>query len=444
MREQDGPFDVNTALSLIIVLVLVAANAFFVAVEFSLVAADRQRLQAQVDDGNRRARVAMSVVRRMSFHLSGAQLGITITSLLLGALAEPLVARWIDPIIEPLVGRSESGISIIIALLLATVFQMVIGELIPKNIAIAKPNATALVLAPIARIVHGILSPSILLFNGVANWMVRKLGIEPQEELTEVRSLEEIEYLIRSSGEEGTISPDALSLLERTIKFGEKTAADVLVPRVHIQALSSEAVVGDLIDLALESGHTRFPVFGEDIDDILGVVVVSDVFALPPSTRAATPITELVGQARVVPETRDLEDLLSDFRGGERDLFIVSDEHGGTDGILTLEDVLEEITGEIDDEFDDATTMSLTTEGPEGVTVVAGTLHGDEVEEACGFEMPEGEYETIAGFLLNEMGQIPRVGDDLVWGDWRFEVISMDRLRIASVEITNNSGEVAA
>ncbi len=434
----------NTALSLIIVLVLVAANAFFVAVEFSLVAADRQRLQAQVDDGNRRARVAMSVVRRMSFHLSGAQLGITITSLLLGALAEPLVARWIDPIIEPLVGRSESGISIIIALLLATVFQMVIGELIPKNIAIAKPNATALVLAPIARIVHGILSPSILLFNGVANWMVRKLGIEPQEELTEVRSLEEIEYLIRSSGEEGTISPDALSLLERTIKFGEKTAADVLVPRVHIQALSSEAVVGDLIDLALESGHTRFPVFGEDIDDILGVVVVSDVFALPPSTRAATPITELVGQARVVPETRDLEDLLSDFRGGERDLFIVSDEHGGTDGILTLEDVLEEITGEIDDEFDDATTMSLTTEGPEGVTVVAGTLHGDEVEEACGFEMPEGEYETIAGFLLNEMGQIPRVGDDLVWGDWRFEVISMDRLRIASVEITNNSGEVAA
>lgn len=426
----------NTALSLIIVLVLVAANAFFVAVEFSLVAADRQRLNAQVDDGNRRAKVAMAAVRRMSFHLSGAQLGITITSLLLGALAEPLVARWIDPLVEPIVGRSESGMSIIVALLLATIFQMVAGELIPKNIAIAKPNATLLAMSPIARVVHGVLSPFILVFNGVANWLVRRLGIEPQEELTQVRSLEEIEYLIRSSGAVGTITPEALSLLERTIRFGEKTAADVLVPRVHIQALSSDAVVGDLIELALASGHTRFPVFGEDLDDILGVVVVSDVFALPPDTRAATPITELVGQAHEVPETRDLEDLLSDFRGGEREMFIVIDEHGGTDGILTLEDVLEEITGEIDDEFDEVAAQNLTTGGLEGVTVVAGTLHGDEVEAACGFEMPEGEYETIAGFVLDQLGQIPRAGDELTWNNWRFEVIAMDGLRIASVEIS--------
>lgn len=426
----------NTALSLIIVFVLVAANAFFVAVEFSLVAADRQRLQAQVDTGNRRAKTAMAVVRRMSFHLSGAQLGITITSLLLGALAEPLVARWIDPFIEPLVGRPDSLLSILIALLLATVFQMVLGELIPKNIAIAKPNATALLMSPAARIVHGILSPAIIVFNGVANWLVRKLGIEPQEELNEVRSLEEIEYLIRSSGELGTISPDALSLLERTIRFGEKTAADVLVPRVHIHALSSEASVGDLIDLAIGSGHTRFPVFVEDLDDILGVVVVPDVFSLPPATRSATPVTELVREAHVVPETRDLEDLLDDFRGGEQEMFIVIDEHGGTDGILTLEDVLEEITGEIDDEFDDDTAQNMTTSGPEGVTIVAGTLHGDEVEAACGFEMPEGEYETIAGFLLDELGRIPQVGDELAWQDWRFEVISMDNLRIASVEIS--------
>ncbi len=429
----------NTALSLIIVFVLVAANAFFVAVEFALVAADRQRLKAQVEAGNRRAKVATAVLRRMSFHLSGAQLGITITSLLLGALAEPLVARWIDPLIEPIVGQPDSLASILIALFLATVFQMVLGELVPKNIAIAKPNPTALILSPAARIVHGILSPFIIVFNGVANWLVRKMGIEPQEELSEVRSLEEIEYLIRSSGELGTISPDALSLLERTIKFGEKTAADVLVPRVHVEALSSDAAVGDLIELAVASGHSRFPVFAEDLDDILGVVVVSDVFALPPATRASTPVTELVRDAHVVPETRDLEDLLDDFRGGEQEMFIVIDEHGGTDGILTLEDVLEEITGEIDDEFDDDTAQRMTTSGPEGVTVVAGTLHGDEVEEACGFEMPEGEYETLAGFLLDELGRIPQVGDALAWNDWRFEVISMDNLRIASVEISEQS-----
>ncbi len=426
----------NTALSLIIVLVLIAANAFFVAVEFALVASDRQKLQAQADRGVRTARTAMAALGRMSFHLSGAQLGITVTSLLLGALAEPLVGRWVDPLVEPLIGRSGSGLSIVIALFLATVVQMVMGELIPKNIAIAHPNATVQVLSPVARIVHGLLSPAILLFNGAANWTVRRLGIEPQEELTQVRSLEEIEYLIRSSGELGTISEDALSLLERTIRFGEKTAADVLVPRVHVAALASTAVVGDLIDLALSSGHTRFPVFGDDLDDILGVVLVSDVFALPTTTRSLTPITQLMREPRVVPETRDLEDLLGDFQGSVRELFIVVDEHGGTDGVLTLEDVLEEISGEIDDEFDDVTAESLITSGPQGVTVVAGTLHGDEVADACGFEMPDGEYETIAGFLLERLGRIARPGDEVSWDGWRLEVIAMDRLRIASVQIS--------
>ncbi len=424
----------STALGLIFVVLLIAANGFFVAVEFALVASDRSKIEARAADGGWASKAALGALKRLSFHLSGAQLGITVSSLVLGALAEPLVARLIDPLVEPIVGRAESGVSVALALLLATVFQMVAGELIPKNIAIAKPEATAAAVAPAARVVHGAFSPIIRLFNGAANWAVRRMGIEPHEELTSVRSLEEIGYLIRSSGETGSIDPEAIGLLERTIRFGDKTAADALVPRVHVTALPADAAVGDLVELAVASGHSRYPVFGEDLDDIVGVVSVTDVFTLSPQDRATTPITTIGREPNVVPETRDLVDLLDDFRESDTELFVVVDEHGGTAGIVTLEDVLEEITGDVGDEFD--VDIPLTVGGRAGVTVVAGTLHGDEVEEASGFEMPEGDYETIAGFVLDQLGRIPAEGDDFVFKGWRFDVISMDGLRIASVQLS--------
>lgn len=427
----------NTAIGVVFVALLIAANGFFVAVEFALVAANRGKLEAAADEGGWAARTAVGALRRLSFHLSGAQLGITVSSLVLGALAEPLVADLIDPLVEPIVGRSGSGFSVALALVLATVFQMVAGELVPKNIAIAKPEATARAVAPAARVVHGAFSPIIRLFNGAANWAVRRLGIEPHEELTTVRSLEEIGYLIRSSGETGSIDPEAIDLLERTIRFGAKTAADALVPRVHVSALPADSAVGDLVDLAVQSGHSRYPVFGEDLDDIVAVVSVTDVFTLSPGDRETTPITEIGREPHVVPETRDLVDLLADFRSSDTELFVVVDEHGGTAGVVTLEDVLEEITGDIDDEFD--TDSSLTVGGRVGVTVVAGTLHGDEVEEASGFEMPDGDYETIAGFVLDQLGRIPVEGDEFVYGGWLFDVVSMDGLRIASVQISESA-----
>ena len=424
----------STGLGIVFVVLLIAANGFFVAVEFALVAANRGKLERAADEGSWAARSAVGALRRLSFHLSGAQLGITVSSLVLGALAEPLVADLIDPIVEPVVGRADSGFSIALALVLATMFQMVAGELVPKNIAIARPEATALAVAPAARVVHGAFSPVIRLFNGAANWAVRRLGIEPHEELTTVRSLEEIGYLIRSSGETGSIDPEAIDLLERTIRFGDKTAADALVPRVHVSALPAGSAVGDLVDLAVESGHSRYPVFGEDLDDIVAVVSVTDVFTLSPGDRETTPITEIGREPHVVPETRDLVHLLEDFRNSDTELFVVVDEHGGTAGVVTLEDVLEEITGDIDDEFDPDT--PLTAGGRVGVTVVAGTLHGDEVEEASGFDMPEGDYETIAGFVLDQLGRIPVEGDEFVFDGWRLDVVSMDGLRIASVQIS--------
>lgn len=421
----------TVVLGILLVLFLIAANGFFVAVEFALVASDRSKLEARAAEGKWAARSALATFKRLSFHLSGAQLGITITSLVLGFLIEPLVSTLLDPLVEPVVGTG-SGWTIALSIAIATVMQTVLGELIPKNLAIARPEAVAQTLAPAAQVVHGILSPFIITFNGAANWTVRRLGIEPQEELSSVRSLEEIEYLIRSSGETGTIAPDAVELLNRSLRFNDKDVADALTPRVHVIGLEVGATVGDLVELTRESGHSRYPVFGDDLDDVRGVVDIAAVFSLPEADRSSVRIERIMREPTVVPETRELNDILGDFRRVETDMLIVLDEHGGMAGVLTLEDVLEEIAGEVDDEYDAAT---RTTTPRSGVSIVAGTLHADEVLEATGFEMPEGEYETIAGFVLDVLGRIPDEGESLDHGGWHLAVVTMDRLRIASVQI---------
>ncbi len=423
-------------IGLLIVGVLIAANAFFVAVEFALVAADRNKLEALAPT-SWRARTALSVIRRLSFHLSGAQLGITISSLLVGFVIEPMAARLVAPPLKALFNISDTTLTVFIGLVLATIAQMVLGELIPKNIAIARAEPTAMALAPAARFVDGLLSPFIWAFNGAANWIVRRLGIEPKEELTSISTLEELEYLIRSSGATGEIEPDALSLLTRTLRFADKTAADALTPRVHATAIPADAFCAELIELAGGAGYSRYPVVGDDLDDIVGLVDVVDLFDLPAADRASAPITDIVRPATFIPETKDLAEVFSDFNEGDTSMLLVLDEHGGFAGILTMEDVLEEIVGEVDDEYDEAEV--LTAGLAPGTTVVAGTLHADEVNEASGFQMPDGEYETIAGFILDQLGRIPTEGEALTWHDWRLEVVAMDGLRIASVELTRLS-----
>ncbi len=422
------------ALGFLFLLFLILANAFSVALEFGLVAADRGKLKRSAEEGKWSAKVAIGLSERLSFHLSGAQLVITITSLVLGRISGPLAAQVLDPVFEPLFGSRTTTVSVVFALIVMTVFQMVAGELIPKNIAIAHPQGTVQALAPTARVVNGALTPIILLFNGIANMLVRRLGIEPQEELASISTLEEIEYLIRSSGEHGALGAEATDLLTRTVRFGDKTAADALTPRVHVKALASTATVSDLIALTEETGFTRFPVYGEHLDDILGVVRIHRIFELPYSKRGETPVIDLMREPFVVPESRDLVDILEDYRATESQLLIVVDEHGGTAGVLTLEDVLEEIVGEIDDEFDE--TEVLTSRNIPGVYIVAGTLHHDEVEAESGFVTPEGEYETIAGFVLEQLGRIPVAGDSFEVGDWLVEVVEMDKLRIASIQLS--------
>ncbi|MGH2790466.1 MAG: hemolysin family protein [Actinomycetota bacterium] len=424
---------------------MILANGFFVAGEFALVAADRPKIEALALDGSRRARNAVGALKTLSFQLSGAQLGITITSLIVGYIAEPAIAVLIDPLLQAVgvPAGSSFGVSITVALILATASQMVVGELVPKNLALARPVGLALSISGPMNLVNLAMKPLIVFLNNSANWTVRLFGIEPRDELHSVHSLEELEILIRSSRSQGSLEEAEFSLLARSISFGGKDAGDALVPRTSIQAIAQDRSLEDLTLLALESGHSRFPVIGRDIDDILGIAHIKDVNRTPRQERGATAVGEIVQEALVVPESRKLESLMLEMRGSRKQLAIVIDEYGGTSGIVTLEDLLEEIVGEIEDEYDTAATAPLAigrSEMAEGICVVSGMLHPDEVLEQTGFEMPEGDFETLAGFLLTEFDRIPSQGDHVEFRNWEFKVVEMDNKRIAKVLMVAPTG----
>ena len=407
-------------------------------------AIDRDQVEVDAEAGSRRARATASALGHLSFNLSGAQLGITVTSLVVGFIAEPTIAAALEPLANRIVGESRgSGTALVAALVLATVATMVAGELVPKSIAIAKPRPTAYALAPPMLLITRVLGPLITFLNGAANWTVRRLGIEPQEELTSVRSLEELELLIRSSGEEGTLEPEALTLLTRSIRFGEKDAADALIPRRSVDTLAIDDVVSTLAERAVATGHSRFPVVGADLDDVRGVVHVKDVYRVPYEERSSRRVEQVMVPAFVVPETRDLADLLADLRRVGTHLAIVVDEHGGTAGIITLEDILEEIVGEIDDEHDRPTPRLTRVQRP-GEWLLAGTLHPDEVFDACGLSVPDGDYETLAGFVLARLGRIPAAGEGFDHAGWHIEVVELDGRRVATVRVRRSARRLGA
>ena len=431
-----GPSEttIDTALGLLAVCLLILASAVFVAAEFGLVAADRNRIEQRAAAGSRSATTALGLLKRLSFHLSGAQLGITLVSLVLGFIAEPIIAQLIQPLVEPIAGGATSTVSIVLALLVATAAQMVLGELIPKGLAIAAPETASILLAPFVRIYGVIFGPVITFLNGAANATVRRLGIEPQEELSHVRTLRELSLVIQASAEGGTIAGSASTLLSRSIRFGEKTAADVLVPRVEVRALAGDATIADLVRVSGETGHSRFPIFGADLDDIVGVVHVKVAQAVPFADRASVTLSSVMAPIPAIPETRGLEDVLSDMRTSRSHLVVAVDEYGGTAGILTLEDIVEEIVGEIDDEYD-ALTPAPAVDNEAGELVVSGSLHADELRDATGFEMPDGDYETLAGFILDQLGAIPEAGEVVTYEGWRLEVEAVDRRRVARVRL---------
>ncbi len=399
-------------------------------------AVDPSALERRARSGSRAARLARSLLRRLSFTLAGAQLGITVSSLVLGLVAQDSLAPMFEAV--PGVESARGATGAVVALLVATFLQMLLGEMIPKNLAIARPVGVAQTLAPFMKAFNTVAAPVIAGFNGLANLTVRMLGVEPTEELERVRSRGELAHLIRASAEQGTLAGEQTSLLLRTIRFGENDAADALVPRTEVIGVPADATVGDLRRIARESGLSRFPVYGEDLDDIAGVVDVRDVFRIPCSQRDATPVTEIMTEALFVPESRELDDVYQDLKRSGSRLAVVVDEHGGTAGIITREDLLEEIVGDIADEYDDP--IGLTVVRRSGSYELEGSLHTDEVDELLGVEIPEGPYETLAGFLLERLGHIPSVGEATEWAGWRFTVAEMDGRRIARVRIAQSEG----
>ena len=376
------------------------------------------------------------MTERLTFHLSAAQLGITVMSLLLGWVAEPLIAELLLGAFGAVLGESSAhAVAVAVALALATVVHLVAGEQLPKMLAISRPLSTGLLCARPLRLYGYLTWPFVTLFNGSADRIVRLAGLEPSDELRSVRTLRELEHIIRTSGSSGALDPEDVTLLTRSIRFGAKNAADALVPRVEVIAVAPGDTMADLVDATVSSGHSRFPVIGADLDDVRGVVHVKAVLRIPPGERHLVTVGEVMGEVWAVPESADLGNLLGEMSRRRQSLAVVVDEHGGTAGIITAEDIVEEIVGEIDDEHDPVVELTPADEPP-GEWSLAGDLRADGVEEACGLRIPEGPYETLAGFVLCRLGRIPEVGDLMGWESWSFEVTEMVRRRIVTVRVT--------
>ena len=420
-----------TALPLLAFVLLTAGNAFFVAAEFALVTVDRAEIERQAAAGDRIARTVRRAVRELSFQLSGAQLGITITTLLTGYLAEPALARLFAPIID------NRTVTTAAAFLLATLFSMLFGELVPKNAALSRPMPIARATAGPQRTFSTVFGWLIRLLNNSANALVRQLGVEPQEELASARSPEELGLLAAISASAGALPKETAVLLQRTIRFGDKRAAEAMTPRVDVAGLRRDATITDLISAVRETGRSRFPVYEDTVDYITGVVHLNDALGVPPALRDTTAVSAVAREPVYVPESLDLDGVLAALQAERADLAIVVDEYGGTDGVVTIEDLVEELVGDIVDEHDvvELPSTPLTAPGGERTFVVDGMLREDELVEAIGFRLPEGPYETLSGFLMARLGHIPVAGETVEENDWEFVVVEVDRRRIEQVRI---------
>jgi len=417
-------------------VLLTLGTALFVAAEFSLVALDRSTVERAAAAGERGASPVLGAVRSLSTQLSGAQVGITATTLVVGYLVQPALADLLRVPLEA-TGLDEGlavPISVALALTLATAFSMVVGELVPKNLAISEPMATAKVVAPPMRAFTASISVLIRLLNGSANAILRGLGVEPQEELSIGRSPEELAALVRRSAEVGTLERQTATLLTRTLGFAGRTAADVMTPRVRMHVLRAEQTAADLIALTRRTGHSRFPVTDGDLDDIVGVVHVKSAVAVPRERRDDVPVAALMSDALRVPDTVRLDPLLVDLRDFGLQLAVVVDEYGGTAGVVTLEDLVEELVGEVADEHDRS--RPGVTRRRDGSWLVPGLMRPDEVRERTRVPIPDGHaYETVGGFLMAAVGRIPRPGDEVVVAGWRARVERMDGRRVDRVRL---------
>jgi putative hemolysin len=418
---------VTIFLEVVAVLLLVAGNAFFVAAEYALVTARRTRLMELAHDGNRRAKIALRIMDDPVRFIGTVQLGITAFSIALGAIGEPLVEHFLD-------GFLATTVAFIIAFALVTYLHVTLGELVPKAVALTRNETTALWVALPIEAVYVATYPLVWFLQESANAFTRMFGIQPAPAGVVAHTEEDIRHIVAAAEDTGVIEEAEEAMVYKIFDFADKEVHEVMVPRPEVVAISIDLPPVECLAAVIDSPYTRYPVYRGSLDDTLGILHVRDLFsALYDQGIENVDIAALVREAHVVPETKDLAAMLAEFRKANQHMAIVVDEYGSFEGIVTLEDLLEEIVGEIEDEYDlpDESVEQL----GDGRIRIDGTFPIDDFNEQFRQELPQDDYHTIAGFVFGALGRAAEAGDEVLWNGLRFQVVDVDGPRIERLEV---------
>ena len=432
--------------ALAIAVALLLANGFFVAAEFALLASRRSRVEQLAADGVRGASSALAGIRELSLMLAGAQLGITMASLGLGAVAEPAIAHAFEPLLErfALPSGLVHGLAFTFAMAIVVFLHMVVGEMAPKSLSISNPERAAVWLAPPFRAFTWVFRPFIRMLNAMANAIVRLCGVEPQDELAAAHAPSDLLMLVKESAEQGTLSSDQHGLLERALDLSGLDAEAAMSPRRDIVAIEADATLEQIERVAAESGRSRLPVFEKELDHVVGVLHVKDVLRVPNAERGTVNARSLARPAFVTVESRPIEDLMIDMRQARAHVALVVDEYGSVSGLVALEDLIEELIGDFEDETDVArerrAQLQRAQRRPDGSIAVAATMRPDELEDLTGVMLPSGDYETIAGYVIAELERLPEVGDRVANDTCELEVSKVDGTRVIEL-LLRRSGD---
>ena len=426
----------SPGVGLTLVALLVLANGFFVAAEFALVAVRRSRIDQLAEEGDRAAQTVQGALKHLDRYISGTQLGITLSSLALGWLGEPALAALIDRILgnfgmQPPAAAVHSAAAITIAFVIITFLHIVLGELAPKSVALTKPEAVSKLVARPLIFFSTIAYPGIWVLNGAANMLLRLFRIEPVSELEHAHSPEELRLLVSQSGESGRLNPTDTAMIAGVFDFHEKKARDVMRPRTEIVALPAEATESEVWEVVRRERYSRYPVYTDTLDDVTGVFLAKDLWLHD----AGKPfiLAEHIRPTMYVPDNRPAERVMDDLRKSRAQLAVVLDEYGGTAGMLTLEDLIEEVIGDINDEYDLMATRQAVEAN--GVLELAGAMSLVDVRSDYDLRIPEGEWNTLGGYVFGELGRLARVGDRVRFPGGELEVVAMDGRRVAAVRV---------
>jgi CBS domain containing-hemolysin-like protein len=432
-------------------LLLTVGTGIFVASEFSMLNLERSDLEARAERGEKGLANSIRALKSTATHLSGAQLGITLTTMLTGFLAEPALSNLLRGTFPPVLKalnlwghvsfETESAIALVLTMFLTTLFSTLVGELVPKKLALTLPLAVNRFVVNFQLAFTWAFSWMIFILNASGNAIVRSIGIEPKEELSSTRTAEELSSLVRRSAITGALDAQTATLLTKTLALSQLVAADVMTPRTRMASLHFEDSVDEVIALSIKTGHSRFPIIEDSSDDVVGVAHVKQAAAIPREKRSSVPVTAIMVEALRVPETMRLETLMVELRAKGLQLAIVVDEYGGVAGLTTLEDLVEELVGELADEHDRA--KAGVTRGANSSVLFPGMTRPDELLEMAIKVPADGAYETVAGFLMSALGRIPSVGDTVEIEDGVLRVERMDGRRVDRVRFSpTNQPEV--